>query len=299
MSTKITYIKWRNRLEEITPRDHRVGTDLLLIDNSEMMSDASLVHEPFKVDMTMTIIYEEGSADLMINMQRYHIQAPAVLIIMNDQIYQPLGHSENLKSKVILMSRNFADSLFTNISNAISLQSKIIKHPVIKMQNDRNVFGQFYQLMLNIMKSPYDDYKLDVAKHLTLAMFYGYSSHQHGTEKVHTHTSRQEELYELFIKLLQKNYRTEREIKFYAEQMYITPKYLSALIKKITGKTTRDIIDEYLIAECKAILLSTNLSIQQISCNLNFPSQSVFGKYFKRLTGISPKEYRQRHITFA
>lgn len=293
MSEKITYIKWRNRLEEITPADHRIGTDILLIDNTEMMADTELDYEPFKVDMTMCIIYERGSADLMINMQKHHIQAPAALIVMKDQIYQPQGHSEDLKSKVILMSRAFSDSLFTNIGDVMPLQSSILKSPVMKLSNEENVFGQFYQLLLNIMASPHSDYKLEVAKHLTLSMFYGYSSHLHDTQEVPQTSTRQEEIYEKFIGLLEKHYRTEREIGFYADKLCITSKYLSSLIKGITGKTALEIIEEYAIAECKALLLSTRMTIQQISDELNFPSQSVFGKYFKRVTGMSPTEYRK------
>ena len=293
MSEKITYIKWRNRLEEITPANHRIGTDILLIDSTEMMAETALDYEPFKVDMTMCIIYERGCADLMINMQKHHIQAPAALIVMKDQIYQPLGHSEDLKSKVILMSRSFSDSLFTNIGDVMPLQSSILKSPVMKLSNEENVFGQFYQLLLNIMASPHSDYKLEVAKHLTLSMFYGYSSHLHEAQEVPQTSTRQEEIYERFIGLLERHYRTEREIGFYADKLCITPKYLSSLIKGITGKTALQIIEEYAIAECKALLPSSRMTIQQISDEMNFPSQSVFGKYFKRVTGMSPTEYRK------
>ena len=293
MKDKVTYMKWRNRLDEITPADHRIGTDVLLIDNTEMMADVSLEYEPFKVDMTMTIIYEQGSADLMINMQKYHIEAPAVLIVMNDQIYQPLGHSENLQSRVILMSRTFSDSLFSNIGEVLSLQSSILANPVMKMDNDENVFGQFYQLLLNIMLSPNNGYKLEVAKHLTLSMFYGYSNQKHEIQEPPQSSTSKEEIYKNFISLLSKHYRTERELGFYADKLCITAKYLSSLIKELTGKTALDIIEEYAISECKALLISTTMSIQEISNELNFPSQSVFGKYFKRLTGMSPREYRK------
>ena len=293
MKEKITYIKWKSRIEEITPADHRIGTDILLIDNTELMAERSLEYEPFKVDMAMAIIYEQGSADLMINMQKYHLEAPAVLIVLNDQIYQPLGHSDDMKSKVILMSRAFADSLFTNISMVLPLQTAILKNPVIRMENEENVFGQFYQLLLNVMAAPHDDYKLEVARHLTLSMFYGYSNYKHDVQEKPQHSSRQEELYENFVSLLEKNYRTERGIAFYADKLCVTPKYLSSLLKNVTGKTALEIIEEYAIVECKALLRSTKMSIQEISDELNFPSQSVFGKYFKRLTGMSPKEYRK------
>lgn len=293
MKDKVTYIKWRSRIDEITPADHRIGTDILLIDNTEEMADVSLEYEPFKVDMTMTIIYEQGWADLKINMHEYHIEAPAVLIALNGQIYQPLGHSEDLKSKVILMSRDFSNGLFMNVGEVLPLQSSILKNPVMKMENKQDVFGQFYQLLLNIMASPFNEYKLEVAKHLTLSMFYGYSNHKHQVQEAPNHSTRQEEIYENFIELVSKHYRKERELGFYADRLCITPKYLSALIKELTGKTALDIIEEYAIAECKALLLSTKMSIQQISDEMNFSSQSAFGKFFKRLTGMSPKEYRK------
>ena len=64
----------------------------------------------------------------------------------------------------------------------------------------------------------------------------------------------------------------------------------------MSGRSALNIIDEYVIAESKALLHSTTRSIQQISNELNFVSQSVFGKYFKRITGLSPKEYRQQQM---
>ena len=69
--------------------------------------------------------------------------------------------------------------------------------------------------------------------------------------------------------------------------------YLSTVIKNVSGKTAAEWIDDYVILEAKSLLKSTNLTIQQISDGLNFPSQSFFGKYFKRQTGISPKEYKK------
>lgn len=62
-------------------------------------------------------------------------------------------------------------------------------------------------------------------------------------------------------------------------------------------KSAAEWIDDYVILEAKALLRSTNLTIQQISYELNFPSQSFFGKYFKRLTGMSPKEYKENRYT--
>ncbi len=296
MSRKISYIKWRSNIEDITPADHRIGDDILLIDNSHTMrAELSSDNEPFRIDMTMAIIYEQGSADLKINMRDYHIEAPAVLLVLNDQIYQSAGQSEDLRSKVILMSRSFSDSLFTNSGEILPLKSSIMKNPVMKIENEENVFGQFFQLLQNIAASPRQEFKIESARHLTLSMFYGYSHLKHEVNEVKGANSRQEEIFTKFTELLERHHKKEREIAFYADKMCITSKHLSQVIKDYTGKTALGIIEEYVISEAKSMLLSTTMSIQQISDELNFPSQSVFGKYFKRVAGISPSEYRNRH----
>mgnify|MGYP003417613461 FL=1 len=296
MSRKISYIKWRSSIEDITPADHRIGDDILLIDNSHTMRAAlSSDNEPFRIDMTMAIIYEQGSADLKINMRDYHIEAPAVLIVLNDQIYQSAGHSEDLRSKVILMSRSFSDSLFANSGEILPLKSSIMKNPVMKIENEENVFGQFFQLLQNIAASPRQEFKIESARHLTLSMFYGYSHLKHEVNEVKSTNSRQEEIFTKFTELLERHHKKEREIAFYADKMCMTSKHLSQVIKDYTGKTALGIIEEYVISEAKSMLLSTTMSIQQISDELKFPSQSVFGKYFKRVAGISPSEYRNRH----
>ncbi len=296
MSRKISYIKWRSSIEDITPADHRIGDDILLIDNSHTMrAELSSDNEPFRIDMTMAIIYEQGSADLKINMRDYHIEAPAVLLVLNDQIYQSAGHSEDLRSKVILMSRSFSDSLFANSGEILPLKSSIMKNPVMKIENEENVFGQFFQLLQNIAASPRQEFKIESARHLTLSMFYGYSHLKHEVNEVKSTNSRQEEIFTKFTELLERHHKKEREIAFYADKMCITSKHLSQVIKDYTGKTALGLIEEYVISEAKSMLLSTTMSIQQISDELKFPSQSVFGKYFKRVAGISPSEYRNRH----
>ena len=296
MSRKISYIKWRSSIEDITPADHRIGDDILLIDNNHTMrAELSSDNEPFRIDMTMAIIYERGSADLKINMRDYHIEAPAVLLVLNDQIYQSAGQSEDLRSKVILMSRSFSDSLFANSGEILPLKSSIMKNPVMKIENEENVFGQFFQLLQNIAASPRQEFKIESARHLTLSMFYGYSHLKHEVNEVKSTNSRQEEIFTKFTELLERHHKKEREIAFYADKMCMTSKHLSQVIKDYTGKTALGIIEEYVISEAKSMLLSTTMSIQQISDELNFPSQSVFGKYFKRVAGISPSEYRNRH----
>lgn len=85
---------------------------------------------------------------------------------------------------------------------------------------------------------------------------------------------------------------SERSVTFYAEQLCITPKYFSSLVKKLSGKSAAQWIDNYVILEAKNLLKYSDMSIQEIAYRLNFSTQSFFGKYFKHQTGLSPTQYR-------
>ncbi|MDR1763503.1 MAG: helix-turn-helix domain-containing protein [Dysgonamonadaceae bacterium] len=104
--------------------------------------------------------------------------------------------------------------------------------------------------------------------------------------------TKHDELVGEFLQLAERHFKSERQVGFYAEKLCLTPEYLSQIIKTATGKSANEWIDDYVILEAKALLKSSKLSIQQIADELHFADQSVFGKYFKRMEGVSPKEYR-------
>jgi YesN/AraC family two-component response regulator len=108
----------------------------------------------------------------------------------------------------------------------------------------------------------------------------------------HADFSRKENLVMSFTSLVQQQYRKQRNVQQYAEQLHITPKYLTETVKEISGKTAGEIIDYLVILEAKRLLSDSTLSVLQVAEELNFSDQSFFGKFFKRHVGYSPKEYR-------
>lgn len=96
-----------------------------------------------------------------------------------------------------------------------------------------------------------------------------------------------------FMRLVRNHYTKERSLQFYADHLYISPKYLSRIIKETTGRSAADWIDIFVVQEAKNMLRFSDKSIQQVAYALNFPTQSSFGKFFKHLTGMSPSEYQQ------
>lgn len=107
-----------------------------------------------------------------------------------------------------------------------------------------------------------------------------------------------------FLEELSKHYLQERSVGFYAEQLHLTPKYLTTLLRSTTGRTASEWIDEYVILEAKNLLKYSTMNIQEIAYYLNFPNQSFFGRYFKQHTGMTPRptaaanDGSRRHTAF-
>lgn len=100
-----------------------------------------------------------------------------------------------------------------------------------------------------------------------------------------------------FKKLLYKEYQSNREVQFYAAKLNITAKHLSEQLKKHTGKTAGEWIDEAIILEAKVLLQNKKLSVADVSGQLNFNDQSVFGKFFKAHTALTPLQYRKALVS--
>ena len=104
---------------------------------------------------------------------------------------------------------------------------------------------------------------------------------------------RSSDYFKQLVSLLHEHYRTERSVEFYANQMNLTPKHLSRVVRTYSGKSVHQWIDDFVVLEIKNLLKYSDLSIQQISYELNFPNPSFMGQYFKRITGKTPGEYRR------
>jgi YesN/AraC family two-component response regulator len=106
--------------------------------------------------------------------------------------------------------------------------------------------------------------------------------------------TRKDEIFHMFIREVEKNYKMERNVTFYADKLCISPKYLSSVIHDVSGRYATEWIDGFVILESKAMLKSNGNTIKEICNKLNFANQSFFAKYFKQHTGLTPKEYRNK-----
>ena len=111
---------------------------------------------------------------------------------------------------------------------------------------------------------------------------------------VHRQTpQRVEEIFIGFIRLLPRYFIEHHDIPFYAEQLHISTVYLSRVVRQVTGRTVIDYINQMLLMEASFLLQTSQLSISQIADHLHFADTPSFSKFFSRLNGMSPKEYRK------
>lgn len=108
--------------------------------------------------------------------------------------------------------------------------------------------------------------------------------------------TRKDKIFQNFLVALHHNFHTHRDVKFYAEEQNLTPRYFSTLVHSISGKTPLQWITLFVITEAKHLLSNPKTSIKEIADKLNFTEQSFFGRYFKLYTGYSPSEYRNHNI---
>ena len=104
---------------------------------------------------------------------------------------------------------------------------------------------------------------------------------------------RVEEIFIGFIRLLPRHFAEHHDIPFYASALHITPVYLSRVVRQVTGRTVVDYINQMLLMEASFLLQTSTMSITQIADRLHFADTPSFSKFFSRLKGMSPKEYRK------
>jgi YesN/AraC family two-component response regulator len=136
----------------------------------------------------------------------------------------------------------------------------------------------------------------DITRHTFLSLMFELAAlyRKYNVSK-NPNVSRKEELTLRFVQMVSAHFREQRSVQFYADQLFVTAKYLSVAVKEVTSKSSGAVIDEAVVSEAKILLSNPSSTIAEIAEALNFSDQSFFGKYFKKHSGYSPSEYRQQY----
>ena len=272
-----------------TPTDTIIIGDDFALATYNRIENPCAPSEPYKIPRSIIGICLAGQCSFKLNLKRHEVKSPAILTLMPGQIIENIEYSPDFEGHAIVLSKRFIDML--NIPMWQQQYIALYDKPINRIFSDYTQQVSLFLVMLRSAASDVENpYRLQVIENLIRALFYGGISKFHKMES--DSVSYKNSIVERYIELVQTHYREERIIGFYADKLCITPKYLSKLVKEYTGRSAGEWIENYVILEARAMLQSSDMTIQQIASSLNFPNQSFFGKYFKRATGLSPKQYR-------
>ena len=287
------------RIQESVPQFKGIKNELI-IDYTEHIAPESrnpIQKFPIRLDGLFIGLREKGTANLSINLKEFEVNPNDLLICSPGDLVQFSPKDGPQLSQIMMVSSHFLKEMYISLNSFMPFFASQKEHPVFhltdgEVQELKNLFMAIKETVES------DDYfRVDIAKRLLAAYLYKLGSilYRHRPElqaEAAKPLKREEILFKEFIRLVGEHHRKERRVDFYAEQLFLSPKHFSTVIKKVSGKTAGQWIDEYVILEAKTLLKYSAMSIQEVAYYMNFPNPSFFGKYFRHHTGMSPSEYK-------
>lgn len=257
----------------------------------------SLFDGPSKLEVLCVGLCLEGHTSFNISLREFELAPGRMVVILPNQIIENRRVSDDFKGVFFAMSKNLLETL-PKMGNVLSLFLYLKDYPCLNLTpREQEIIQDYHAFIRRRLKNKEDVYRKEVSLGLMQSFFFElcgiFHSHTPSVSTTVKNKSRKEYLFERFYESLAQSYQSERSVRFYADQLCLTPKHLSGVVKEVSGKTVGEWIDEFVILEAKALLNSSSMNIQEIADRLNFANQSFFGKYFKHYAGMSPKEYRK------
>ena len=285
------------------PSSSRLAASIDTIAICDNLNEIKGLVLPAKVDLMLLILCERGTLTLYYDSSCQKMAEHNLMVLRPGHILHRYVTSPDFKGHFISISSSLLGDMLPPLAKTLPCFTHFRDNPVIAL-NDDEVASQteLRDILRRKTYSQGHQYQGEVVRTLLEALFYEtlglYLSHWSSVDNT-KEMKRRDALFYSFICIVEENFRTERSVSFYADKLCISPKHLSATIKEASGRTASEWIDSYVILEAKTLLRNTGLTIQEVSTKLNFTNQSFFGKYFKHLTGQSPRAFHSSPQTMS
>lgn len=271
------------------PEEWVAGTDI----SKELLS--LYKNYPIRLKCEIIVLCVSGEVEALVNLSHITVKPNDIITLMPGSIFQV----NDIKGDLKIYFLGFSSEYITNMDRSKSLLQAIyytLGKPQITVSDKEAVTIQkYYDLLIDIYENHGEKIRPEIADnifsdvHKGINLLYGKIS-----AIENPNMPKSEQLCRAFTQLVMQHYAENRNVSWYAEKLDISHAHLCSIVKQTTGKNCADIISSMVIMDAKSQIKSTQLSIQQISDSLNFANMSFFGKYFKRHTGMSPLEYRNK-----
>lgn len=237
------------------------------------------------------VFLENGEGSIRIDSNEYSISTNTLLTLLPGCVYSNIRYTDDAAFKLIRFSSNAASKL--SLLTGINVYEIIYNYPCIKLTDEQfdnlREFRSFILRQYNRKNHPHWEMLVKTLLPSFIIEILGiYTKCLNTSIEISHHNN----LFHQFNKLLFENIKRERSVQFYADKMFLSTKYASHIIKDVSGKSMARWINEWAISSIKVMLKTMDITVAQISDELNYPNPSYMGRYFKKHTGMTPIQYR-------
>ena len=276
-------------------------TDDFFLMKTEVDKNLLLFKYPCRFNGFLAVMCLRGRLRVDLNLKSFELKENTLLLYVPGNIVRV----SEIKDEAVLpqvmvvgASRELIADTRMDFSKLFEESIAILDNPCISLtQKEFNISKKYYELAIELLGADIPNLK-EAIKSLFSSIFYMLGSlwarRLNDLPASNEHLSGRSKLvFEQFLRLVSQYHAKERKVEFYASKMYLTPKYLSKLIKKVSGRAAPDWIDSMVIMEAKNMLKYSEMTIKEITEKLCFSSVPVFHKFFKYHTGVTPRQWRE------
>ena len=265
--------------------------DIVVIDSIQQFNEVNTAH----VAMNAIIICTNGKVQARVNGIQMELHKNQVAIVPQNVTATDVMVSPDFNLRAMFLTNRILQSFLHEKMNVWNDMMYVHRNHIVTMDEDEILFyTHFYDMLtLAIERGKENPYHTEIIQALLRSAILGLcgamkwmlSSNHHETHTTDTHFQR-------FLDLLHSTDVKHRTVEAYANDLCISPKYLTAICKKHSGRTANEWITEHVLEDIRYYLKQTDLSMKQICDQLGFPNPSFFGKYVKDHFGMTPMEFR-------
>ncbi len=273
---------------------HAMGDEILFVDNLRDAKDLPYVRKSYN-----SIVHCRGGR-IVVEMGGSHqvkVVPGQLLLMPAGKLMEPMLVSADTEASALLISDRMLKSV---LGNQINIWNKAMYMREIYVVEGNDWLGgiqKYTRTVFKIEKMPLLSREIMVSFLRTMLLMVCEELLRHEDMALNTDTSsiHDKEIFNQFLQLLSSQEQKRQRVAFYADQLHITPKYLSSISKKVSGKNPMRWITESTMQDCYSLLKDTDMSIKEISNKLGFPNSSFFSQYFREQANVTPMEYRVEH----
>jgi len=275
---------------------------LLFYDNHEEFDPLNtLVTLPKNKQFHMILLFvQNGEVELEINSKQVKITSSQMLMVYPESTIRYVNYTDDTRYFMIVIYPRLLGLTFEDLGNTFNVARHTQRFETMTIDNDAmNYCLSIYNEMKKDTCRPPYEFKFNCLRsYLNILLVEVTNLFGVKPEKINgVSNSRQYDVFTKFLNALNKHGNTERSVQYFAELLDISPKYLSFVCISYSNKNASSWIDEFVISRANNLMTVHQYSLSETSDALSFQSVSSFCRFYKRVTGMTPKEFlnSQKH----